>query len=238
MSEPRSTVLVTGAAGFLGPPLIAALVADGVRVRALDDGSEGDPERLAAFGDRIERIHADVRDGPALAASARGCDTIFHLAVRREAGPLEAHAVNAEGTLAVLEAARAGAGGRVVVASSWRVYGDAEAPWDEAREPSPRDAFGLQKRCGERYAALYARLHGLPTVALRYAPLLGPDGPVRPIPDALRPDAVSVEDAVRATRLAAASDEAVGGAWNVGSGAGRLGGTRARERLGFAARSA
>jgi len=87
---------------------------------------------------------------------------VFHLAARAAcvAGegfddPVASHVENAEGTLALLEAARAAQVRRVVYASSW-----------QAAEPATPHA--VQLLAGELYCGLYHRLHALETVSLRY----------------------------------------------------------------------
>jgi len=239
--------LVTGAEGFLGSHLVESLLADGLAVRALDDGSRGRPEEVAAAGDRIERIRADIRDARALTGAMEGVEWVFHLAARgADAGsfadPVADHSVNAAGTLAVLEAARRAGVRRVVHASSWRVYGErSELPLAETLEPRPASPYAVQKLCGEVYAALYHRLHGLETLSLRYFPTFGPrqrpgpgyaagvraraaalargEAPPPGLPDdEAAADLVFVSDAVRATRLAAEASRAGGEVVNVGSG--------------------
>jgi nucleoside-diphosphate-sugar epimerase len=239
--------LVTGACGFLGSHLVESLVSDGWSVRALDDGSSGGPANLAAVRDRIELVEADVRDRDALLRAAAGAELVFHLAARvaaegRAWDPLAGHAVNAAGTLAVLEAARRSGARRVVHASSWRVYGaPAARPLAETLEPRPDSTYAVQKLCGEVYCALYHRLHALDTVSLRYFPIFGPrqrpddgyaagvltlararargEAPPPRLPEATAAtDLVFVSDAVRATRLAAESERAGGTVLNVGSG--------------------
>lgn len=239
--------LVTGACGFLGSHLVESLLADGFAVRGLDDGTTGRLGNLAAVRDRVELLDADVRDRAALARATAGAELVFHLAARGvvEGDPgraLDGHAVNAAGTLSVLEAARVAGVRRVVHASSWRVYGDrSDRPLDETLEPRPDSAYAVQKLCGEVYCALYHRLHALETVSLRYFPVFGPrqrpddgyaagvltlararargEAPSPGLPDATAAtDLVFVSDAVRATRLAGESERAVGAVVNVGSG--------------------
>jgi nucleoside-diphosphate-sugar epimerase len=245
---PGRLALVTGAAGFLGSHLVESLLASGFRVRGLDDGSSGDPANLARVRDAIEWLDADVRDPAPLAEAASGVDVVFHLAARTGPGggfddPVGSHSVNADGTLAVLEAARAARVRRVVHASSWQVYGArVEGLWAEDRPPAPASPHAVQKLAGETYCALYHRLHALETVSLRYFPAFGPRQPrgVREDAEAAG-DLVFVDDAIRATRLAADAADAqgvLGSVVNVAGGRGSTrgaDGSRARSRLGFEA---
>jgi UDP-glucose 4-epimerase len=176
--------LVTGGAGFIGSNLVDALVARGDEVVVLDDLSTGKLENLRgaiAAGARLER--ADVADTERVAALFKACEPqlVFHLAaqidVRRSvADPATDATVNVLGTLAVLEAART-SGTRWLVLSSTGggLYGDAERlPTPEDHPIHPLAPYGQSKLAAEGYCALYERLHGLSTVALRYGNVYGP----------------------------------------------------------------
>jgi UDP-glucose 4-epimerase len=176
--------LVTGGAGFIGSHLVDALVARGDDVTVVDDLSSGRDENLAgplAAGATLER--ADVRDAAALArtvADARP-ETIFHLAaqvdVRRSlADPGHDARTNVEGTINVLEAARAAGSGRIVFSSTGgAIYGETDLlPTPESVAPLPMAAYGQSKYCAERYLGLYARLYGMSTISLRFGNVYGP----------------------------------------------------------------
>src|SRR5687767_5723150 len=124
-----SSVLVTGGAGFIGSHLVRRLVADGHRVRVLDDLSTGRRSNLADCEPEMELIDGDLRRPRDVSAAARGADVIFHLGAlpsvpRSIADPRTTLAVNVDGTLNVLLAAVAAGSARVVLASSSSVYGD------------------------------------------------------------------------------------------------------------------
>ena len=96
--------LVTGAAGFIGSHVVAALVASGAQVRAFDRRA---PDDLPAGADFV---HGDLLDRDALRRALSGCDAVFHLAAlysysRRDADAMER--VNVEGTRALIEEAGA-----------------------------------------------------------------------------------------------------------------------------------
>ena len=175
-------VMVTGAAGFIGSHLTDALASLGATVVAVDDGSAGDWSRLAdaeATG-RVERQPVSILD-PSLPEVAAGCDATFHLAARVSvprsltdpAGYLRA---NADGTLAVLEAARIAGVRRVVYSASSSAYGDSPVlPKREDLPPLPRSPYAATKLAGEHLCRAHASCYpGLDAVSLRYFNIFGP----------------------------------------------------------------
>src|SRR5881398_869603 len=106
--------LVTGGAGFIGSHLVARLLADGARVRVLDNFSAGTRANLAfaaKVGKRLEVVRGDIRNRATVERAARGARAIFHQAAMRSVprsvkDPLGANENNVTGTLNVLQAAR------------------------------------------------------------------------------------------------------------------------------------
>ncbi|NOY94279.1 MAG: NAD-dependent epimerase/dehydratase family protein [Deltaproteobacteria bacterium] len=186
MSEDIERVLVTGGAGFIGSHLVDRLLASGHQVVVLDDFSSGKRENIAQHtGDaRLLVIEADVAgDLDAALDTAHAASPITrvaHLAAKVSVvasleDPLEDLRVNAGGTLRVLEWARRHAVRKVAFASSAAVYGDvAEVPTPERAPCAPISPYGIHKRSSERYLALYAEVHGLPTTSLRFLNVFGP----------------------------------------------------------------
>jgi len=176
--------LVTGGAGFIGSHLVDALLRRGDEVTVVDDLSTGREENLAGAlesGGALERV--DVRDGAALARVVAGAapETIFHLAAQVDvrlslADPGVDARTNVEGTINVLEAARAASAGRVVFASTGgAIYGETdELPTPESVPALPMAAYGQSKFCAESYLGLYSRLYGVSTIALRFGNVYGP----------------------------------------------------------------
>ncbi|MBI4575633.1 MAG: SDR family oxidoreductase [Planctomycetes bacterium] len=174
--------LVTGGAGFIGSHLVDRLAERGEEVRVLDDLSTGRRENLAgalATG-RVRLQVADLRNPGAVARSAQGCDTVYHLGAipsvqRSVEDPLGTHEVNVNGTLHVLVAARDARVGRVVFASSSSIYGNRPGlPKPEEDPLDPLSPYGLHKLAAERHTALFTALYGLETVALRFFNVFGP----------------------------------------------------------------
>ncbi len=175
--------LVTGGAGFIGSHLVERLLADGARVRVLDNFSTGSRANLGfapRFRRHLEVLRGDIRNLSVLLRAARGARVIFHQAAMRSVprsvkDPLGANANNVNGTLNVLEAARRCRVPRVVYASSSSVYGDRpDLPKREDQSPAPVSPYAASKAAGEQYAAIWTRLYGVETVGLRYFNVFGP----------------------------------------------------------------
>ena len=176
--------LVTGGAGFIGSNLVDALVERGDSVVVLDDLSTGREANLeGALARGAELVVGDVREAEEVDRLVRRVapDAIFHLAaqidVRRSvADPAVDARINVEGTINVLEAARAGSVGRFVNTSTGgAIYGEGRSlPADESHPIAPEAAYGQSKFAAEGYCALFGRLHGLSTISLRYANVYGP----------------------------------------------------------------
>jgi UDP-glucose 4-epimerase len=240
--------LVTGGAGFIGSTIVDALVARGDEVVVIDDLSTGRESNLdGALRSGAELVKADIRDAAEIAriVAQAAPETIFHLAaqidVRKSVTePGWDARINVEGTVNVLEAARAAGVGRVVNTSTGgAIYGDVETiPTPETTPPAPMAGYGTSKLCAEQYCGLYARLHGLRTVTLRYGNVYGPrqdplgeagviaifcgklmeGGHPRIYGDGRQTrDYVYVGDVVSAN-LAAADNPGVGGHVNIGTG--------------------
>src|SRR2546422_9644737 len=138
--------LVTGGAGFIGSHLVERLLADGARVRVLDNFSSGARGNLgfaAPLRRRLTILRGDIRNLAAVVRAARGGRVIFPQAAMRSVprsvkDPLGANENNVTGTLNVLEAARRARVARVVYASSSSVYGDRpDLPKREEQPPAP-----------------------------------------------------------------------------------------------------
>ena len=150
--------LVTGGAGFIGSSIARALIGRGDAVRIIDNFSTGKRENLADIIDRVELVEGDIRDDVALAKATAGVEVIFHEAAIRvgagvHGGALENHAVNATGTMRVLESARRAGVRRVVYAASSAAYGDepglpkVETMRPARSRPTARRSWRARWRC-------------------------------------------------------------------------------------------
>ncbi|MGV1047099.1 MAG: GDP-mannose 4,6-dehydratase [Solirubrobacterales bacterium] len=177
---------VTGGAGFIGSNLVDALLARGDEVTVVDDLSTGRLVNLEGAREAgAELVELDIRDAAALAALAaeRKPEAVFHLAAQIDVrksieDPAFDAAVNVGGTANVLEAARGAGGARFVfVSTGGAIYGEGAGqrlPLDESTAIAPLSAYGQSKYAAEGYLALFERLYGLSTMALRLGNVYGP----------------------------------------------------------------
>ncbi len=175
-----ATYLVTGGAGFIGSNIVDELLQRGQKVRVLDNFATGKEENLAGVAERIDLIRGDVRDVGAVNRAVAGCDFVLHQAAlasvpRSIADPVSNNEVNVQGTLNILMAAQKHRVKRVVYASSSSVYGDSEElPKVETMTPNPKSPYAVAKLAAEYYCRVFAGLHGMTTVSLRYFNVFGP----------------------------------------------------------------
>jgi CDP-paratose 2-epimerase len=198
-------ILITGGAGFIGSNLARRLLEGGHVVTLFDNLSRPRTQHNLEWlrnlagdtGGILEFIQADVRDPEALLAAASNTHAIFHLAGQVAVttslqDPFNDFAINALGTLNVLEAARRSPSKPAVLYSSTnKVYGAMEdiAIVEEGTRYRYRDLvggiteaqpldfhspYGCSKGSGDQYVRDYARVFGLRTVVFRQSAIYGP----------------------------------------------------------------
>jgi UDP-glucose 4-epimerase len=172
-------VLVTGGAGFIGSNLTRALLERGDEVRVLDNFSTGNRANLAGLD--VEVVEGELRSYERVHNAVRGTELVFHLGAlgsvpRSVQDPLTSGAVNVEGTLNVLLAARDEGVRRVVYSSSSSVYGTRrELPVVEDLAPDPISPYGVAKLAAERYCVSFSRVYErFESVVVRYFNVFGP----------------------------------------------------------------
>lgn len=171
--------LVTGAAGFIGRSIAAALLARGETVRGIDSLITGKRANLVGL-EAMEFIEGDLTDPAACAKACDGVEIVFHEAAlasvpRSVADPVSTNANCVDATLNLLVAARDAGVRRVVYAGSSSAYGDTPTlPKQEAMLPNPISPYAVAKLAGEHYMRVFARVYGLETVVLRYFNVFGP----------------------------------------------------------------
>ena len=188
------TVLVTGAAGFIGMHTAERLLDRGERVVGVDNFNDYyDPTLKGARAARLEgregfrMVRADIADHEQMQALVRetAIDRIVHLAA--QAGvrysietPFAYERSNLAGHLSILEAARHNGVKHLVYASSSSVYGDRPLEGAGFREDDPTvtpvSLYAATKRACELLSQSYARLYGFPQSGLRFFTVYGPWG--------------------------------------------------------------
>jgi UDP-glucose 4-epimerase len=175
-----SRVLVTGGAGFIGSNLVRALLDRGDDVRVLDNFSTGNRSNLDGLP--VEIVEGELRSYERVHNAIRGVEVVYHLGAlgsvpRSVQDPLTSSAVNVEGTLNVLLAARDEGVRRVIYSSSSSIYGaSGELPRTEAMPPDPISPYGVAKLAAERYCVSFSRVYEqFETVVLRYFNVFGPN---------------------------------------------------------------
>jgi UDP-glucose 4-epimerase len=179
MASRMAKVLVTGGAGFIGSNLVRALVERGDAVRVLDNFSTGNRQNLEGLD--VEVVEGELRSYERVHNAVRGTEVVYHLGAlgsvpRSVQDPLTSSAVNIEGTLNVLLAARDEGVRRVVFSSSSSVYGTQERlPVAEDLAPDPISPYGVAKLAAERYCISFSRVYEhLESVVVRYFNVFGP----------------------------------------------------------------
>jgi len=174
-----ASYLVTGAAGFIGRSIAAALLARGETVRGIDNLITGKRSNLVGL-EAMEFIEGDLTDPAACAKACAGVEIVFHEAAlasvpRSVADPVATNDNCVNATLNILVAARDAGVRRVIYAGSSSAYGDTPTlPKQEAMLPNPISPYAVAKLAGEHYMRVFARVYGLETVVLRYFNVFGP----------------------------------------------------------------
>ncbi len=239
--------VVTGGCGFIGSHMTDLLVAEGFRVAVIDDLSTGHRDNLAhhAGTGRVaihERDILGLEPGDPVFA---GAQMVFHFAGRGDIvpsieRPAEYMDVNVQGTVRVLECARAAGSPRFVYAASSSCYGLASVPTAEDHPIAPEHPYALSKYLGEQAVFHWHKVYGLPANSVcifnAYGPRVRTTGaygavfgvffrqklagkPFTVVGDGTQTrDFVYVGDVARAF-LAAARTDIAGERFNVGAGA-------------------
>jgi len=170
----KPIALVTGGAGFIGSHVVDLLLERGYGVRVVDNMVGGRESNLAQHASNrdltVERI--DIRDIDANMAAFRDVELVFHFAgigdiVPSIEQPVEYMSTNVQGTVRVLEAARAGGVRKLVYAASSSCYGLASTPTREDHPIQPQYPYALSKYMGEQAAFHWHQVYGLPVNSIR-----------------------------------------------------------------------
>lgn len=177
-----STALVTGAAGFIGSNLSAALLDRGYAVRGVDNFATGREKNVGRLrgSEEFDFHEEDIRDKGTVRELMEDVEYVFHQAAvpsvpRSVEDPVTTTDANCTGTATVLDAAHRADVDTVVVASSSSVYGSSERlPKVETMDEEPESPYALSKHFTEKLALQCNELYDINTVALRYFNIFGP----------------------------------------------------------------
>ena len=238
--------VVTGGAGFIGSHMVDLLLARGYRVRVIDSLVGGREVNLAQHGHdpRLSFERGDIRRLEAGSALFKDAAFVFHFAgigdiVPSIERPIDYLDTNVQGTVRVLECARAARVAKLVYAASSSCYGLAAVPTREDHSIAPEHPYALSKYIGEMAVLHWHRVYRLPASSIRifnaYGPRVRTTGaygavfgvffkqklagkPFTVIGDGTqRRDFLFVTD-VASAFLAAAESDFTGKIWNLGAG--------------------
>lgn len=176
----KKNAIVTGGAGFIGSHLVDRLVKEGWHVTVVDNLFSGFEKNIAHHKNSIRFVRGSITDKKLLDSVIQNGDTIWHFAAmnsvpRSIEQPFETNAVNTDGTLNVLIAARDKGARRIIYSGSSSAYGDSNRDIkDESLPAHPISPYGLSKFTGEEYCRLFSSIYGTETLTLRYFNVFGP----------------------------------------------------------------
>src|SRR5262249_6454107 len=161
-------------AGFIGSHMVDVLLANGYRVRVIDNLSGGRESNLAHHRSNADLAFekGDIRELPGDSTLFRDAAHGFHFAgigdiVPSIERPIEYMDVNVQGTVHVLEAARYARVEKLVYAASSSCYGLAKTPTREDHPVSPQYPYALSKYQGEQAAFHWHQIYRLPVNSIR-----------------------------------------------------------------------
>lgn len=165
MEKKFRKILVTGGLGLIGAHIVNRLAFEGYRVIVLDNRNMTEFS-LGKRPDGVEFLQGDITNLKDVRFAMEGVDAVFHCAAIARTmetlqKPLRAHAVNATGTLFLLQIAQQCGVKRFVYSSSSILK-------------APGTPYFVGKQCSEGYCDVFDRLYGLSTISLRYANVYGP----------------------------------------------------------------
>ena len=186
LANSPKTWVVTGVAGFIGSNLLEDLLSLGQTVVGVDNFSTGHRPNLAEvlrgpleIAARFRMIEGDIRDLETCRSACDGADYVLHHAALGSVpwsmdDPLRTNAVNVDGFVNMLAAAKDAGVRRFVYASSSAVYGDTPAyPQIEHTLGRPLSPYAASKSANETYALAFQMSYGLQTIGLRYFNVFG-----------------------------------------------------------------
>jgi len=178
-----SSILITGATGFIGSHLVETCVEKGFKVRAFDRyNSNNDWGWLeeSKYKNEIEVVLGDIRDYDSVSKAMHNCNSVFHLAALigipySYVSPLAYIRTNVEGTYNVLEAAKNLELEEVLITSTSETYGTAKkVPISEDHPIIGQSPYAASKIAGDQLAISYYKSFNLPVKIVRPFNTYGP----------------------------------------------------------------
>lgn len=174
--------IVTGGAGFIGSHMVDRLVSEGIDVVIIDNLANGRLENLAHHKNKVEFLQLDISDYTInLEPYFDEVDYVFHFAALADIvpsinEPIKYHKANVDGTINILQAAKASKNlKKFVYAASSSCYGIPDIyPTPETAQLSPEYPYAHTKRIGEEYVMHWGKVYNMPVVSLRFFNVYGP----------------------------------------------------------------
>jgi UDP-N-acetylglucosamine 4-epimerase len=179
--ETKSTILITGGAGFIGSNLCEYFLSKGHEVVCFDNFATGYRHNLKDLinNANFRLIEGDIRNATDCQNAVKGVDYVLHQAAlgsvpRSIIDPVTTNDVNVSGFLNMLVASRDANVKRFVYAASSSTYGDSVGlPKVEEVIGKPLSPYAITKYVNELYAEIFSRTYGLETIGLRYFNVFG-----------------------------------------------------------------
>ena len=181
MAITKTTILITGGAGFIGTNLCEYFLLKGYFVVCFDNFATGHKHNIAEFlvHENFKLIEGDIRNLEQCKNAVIGVDYVLHQAAlgsvpRSIKDPITSNEVNVSGFLNMLVASRDAGVQRFIYAASSSTYGDSEAlPKVEDKIGKPLSPYAITKYVNELYAEIFSNTYGFETIGLRYFNVFG-----------------------------------------------------------------
>jgi UDP-N-acetylglucosamine 4-epimerase len=181
MAITKTTVLITGGAGFIGTNLCEYFLSKGYFVVCFDNFATGHKHNITEFlqHKNFKLIEGDIRNLEQCKNAAIGVDYVLHQAAlgsvpRSINDPITSNEVNVSGFLNMLVASRDAGVQRFIYAASSSTYGDSESlPKVEDKIGKPLSPYAITKYVNELYAEIFSNTYGFETIGLRYFNVFG-----------------------------------------------------------------
>jgi len=174
-------VIVTGGCGFIGSHMVDRLVAEGMEVIIIDNLSSGSVRNIEQHRNnaKVHFVHADISNYHSIESHFKNVDWVFHLAALADIvpsieRPMEYYNSNANGTMNVLESARAHNVKKIVYAASSSCYGIPDNyPTNESAEIRPQYPYALTKYLGEELCMHWHQVYKMNISSMRFFNVYG-----------------------------------------------------------------